>query len=598
MLVKTGYSATIAAPVNQDFPAISISDDRMAGGGILWDLTSRTQLSTEGVNLVEFDRAIGPSGLYDAVTGGLVSAFPASVLRYGIAFGAAYAYYVDAAGLHVLDSDGMVILDWPGNYGSASIFPAPAELLIAKGPEGDGVIERVSLVGAQTLTPTFSGSFSRWFGDGGHFITTAVTNQFWVYTSAGALVQTQFVPNIGYIGGRDGYFWVKVFNDLNIYQLGSSTPFWTSSEPGDSVIPTPSGMALFTPGAASFELVTVSGMNVQKTVQTHGLTNSSVVGADANGNWVVGNQAGVVFHRGTNADPNSEGFLGCGKVRGIAGSASGYAAIGTAMNQVLVFEVAPGGHTLIKSLDLVAWGDMELTEDGTKLLAQSEFASSAKLYDLATGSTLQTYGSLTMFDYADAGGTVATWFGQNSFVGAGTESNPYAYVQTSTGSEAFPCVSPAGNGDFVLPQNANNLASCTTTFYEGGVAGPTVSGCPMGWVAPDRVLIQTFYPLPPPYTLGWYGVQTASIYDTSGQLISASPFTVWSQNGQFPLSPTGLFCSSEIVDATRVYWRGLGRVIDWTTGTIVATLPGNTRVGTNVAQVVEAAPARITLSPF
>ncbi len=574
VLVDVGYQGTIPS-FNAAKPTIKIEGDRILAGGILWDSESRTQIlpANTGRQLAG-DRVLGEAGLYDAVTGNMIASFAAQE-PMGMTEDGDFAFYNDGTALQVIDASGNAVLDWPGNYAASFVEIVGDELRIGNGPAGPGVAERVTFLGDQTLVP-FTGTFQAWFRDGQRFLTTAPGNNVRVYSADG--VQEHLWPlattPMG-LAGMGNYFWtVAPPATLTVYQVGVFNAGASSGEGNLAVSQT--GLVSHKSGG-NFDVI-VPG--VSRTTYSTGILGITTMGVDPAGNWVAGTYGGLVYRHGTPSDSAAQGLLGCGGVTGIAGTRPGVVAVATSSNQLLIYSLTPSGKTLEQIIPGSFSDDMELTDDGTTLLAATG-SGGAALWDLPPGTSVPL-SSAPPFDFSDAGGMIS------SMAGVGTASDLDSYWTWAGGPEKGPpCVSPTGNGDFTA--TVGNLNSCVTNFFVNGVPVNTVDKCAIGWVAPNRVLMQSFNFSGTTAYWGFGG----EIRDGVGNFIDYTSVVL-----DYGLS-NQWFCPYEPAGENLAFVRHQRRLIDYTTGAIYWQHPNPSdsadRVGSFIAWEDG---ARVRLVPY
>lgn len=441
--------------------------------------------------------------LYSATTGA-----PLATLTAGPAWGLSQdgsALWVGSPnGLAVFSATGASLFVAPGDYSRAKGFGVAGKLRIAQG----STLERFSLPdGTRTALGSFSGTFSSWFLDGSHFLTSLGTTV-WVYSAdaTGPLVFAG-LERASYQGQGD-WLWrfVDASTALSLYHLDAgANPVQSFAPPFQSAIGSGHSVGLLSYGEPPFRVLQLGSSSVTTGTFTVNRPSLSAFAASDDGAWVVGSRNGGVWR--APADGGTAVPLGCGSPMSITGADPGVAAISTGSGAILLVDLRPdGGHGLRPAIDFYS-SHVELSADGRQLVAAGSFADaqywddrSLRIYDPTDGGlehlwnyTFSDYPSALFMDFSfsrDATrlshlvADLRTYPAINSSRLTDTAGN---LIATET-TKGLMQLSPDGRYGFVaVPTTPLGLS--TTELFTNGVLSGAVSGLAVGWVANDRLLV-------------------------------------------------------------------------------------------------------------
>jgi len=599
VLFDLGHTVDIVSLQESESGSRLLSQDRTAHW-VLWDLSARrVLLEGDDGQVIEYPPAVtgGPvlvgstlvvvgSGLlrvHDAITGELHFSMPASPTQFGVAQDGSYVWTADSSALNLWSAlDGNNIAARPGNYDTARLFAAPAEARVALGPAGAQVIERIGTDGSQTVTSSFSGDFSSWFTDGQHFLTSLGTTV-WVYDAAATQTGIWSVPipaNYANLTGQGAYFWTLAFpGQLTLYSItGGGTPVATYNETESATafgVGSMIGVLPFPP-AGTLQLIDLSGSGPTVTSYQVPIAYLEAFTADASGHWAVGNRHGVVY----DSDAVTGGLppVGLGNVLSVAGAPTGRAAAATAGGLVLLFDVTsslePNGTIAFASSHL------ELSSDGTVLAAAGNLLDgqfwqddSLRFYTLPAATLSRSFpytwsGSPHFFDFSLSAsgsrfGRITGTLGSGAFNreidgASGTIlSDVLAHWHVADKEISFypyPPILLAPTGPGIALPDQGRLSTATTRIYSDATLVSAVPGYALGWLADDRLLVDTY--APQGYSDGFAG---SRLYDAAGNFVATSPLPQ--------------IASLQVVSDTRVYDRLYNVVYDTGDGTVVWSGP-------------------------
>lgn len=361
------------------------------GRWILWDARTRLQLASgryTPATLASPDRVntfsdLAGTTIMVPLSGSefelrrLHDAHPTSTIRMhgaqrqnGLASDGSFAYSVDTAALHVFDLDGKVRLRRPGNYYEASVYADRDALYVANGPTHTPTVETVRLDGTSTFSRRFFGAFEGWFTDGGHFLARTESELF-VYDREAERRHVMTFGADGWLrsaGGHGAYFWIQLADRVSVYRIGQPEPVLGFVADGNPEARRDGTVAWMID--RQDQLLRLDLAESEPSLSTHALParfepSTYGYGGSANGAWVVASNEGVIH---TGASRAASATLGCGKVLSLAGSPSGRFAIGTGDGRVRIYDPAPAGPKLARTL-ATPNGALALSDDGHVLFA-------------------------------------------------------------------------------------------------------------------------------------------------------------------------------------------------------------------------------------
>jgi len=416
-----------------------------------------------------------------------------------------YVVSGSTAGLAIWSTtSGSLLFNEYGDYSTAKAFASPTQVTIGLGPAGANVIETVATATFTSTTgPAFSGTFVKWFSDGGNFI-TQLSNTVWIYSSASvqqSILSTTTVPT----DGLGNYFWSFVQSQftLTLYIIGSASPVGTYSNVSyESAVASGGTIGLFgrTNNISILNLSTLGLSTYAMPIEPFSYA------ATSPSQWVVGDGRGVVADT-----PTSPRYFTLGAATGIAGGTAD-AAIATATGTI--YEFNPSVTTPTGTINFPSNG-LTLSTDGTVLCAAGN--SNVNIYSLPGNSTLGSYGytgNLLNFSLSGSG-TVFSMLVQPS---------TYVYLRTvqqvgggTIWSEAVDdgvALSPDGTYIGVTTPSSTNGA--TTQILLNGTLTNAVTGMVVGWLDSSHFLANIYVGTREP------GFTGATIYNNSGTVSGTS----------------------------------------------------------------------------
>jgi hypothetical protein len=478
--------------------------------------------------------------LRSAVDGALLATVNIPPQTWRLASDGSYLCSASSTGISAWTLNGSPTLNRAGNYGSARIFCAPAEMRVAVGPAGAHQIETISLpAGTSSQGPAFTGTFYAWFEDGGRFLTTA-SYTVWVYSKDGSVqLDARVLPAFIDLAGEGNWFWTLTSVTLNIYAVGASaTPAATveTSCCGElwagAAIAAPSGLT-----KGLLHVVDLSGASPVVTDYSFPplITAPGALGAVSSTQWVLGADAGIVVD-GTSLKSTPR-YFGYGAPLSVAGGTTQFA-VATAIGQTLIYDATSWAlegslQSPINSLAMSADGSVlaALGFDGTNYFVRTYALPATSLlhgwtYPVsapfpqpvyvtlsADGTTLaqvlQTAGTPTFQGEVDnaAGGTVL-WSGP---------------VPTSTYSawsaSYWQPIRLSPDGTSWTTSGARDSTG-TTTLYHGGAQVTVIPGWAQAWLSNDKLLQIDYTSGHAIYLQSYLGAQ---LFNASGASLGVAP---------------------------------------------------------------------------
>jgi len=482
-IVAQGDGCPAVATIPPGFPNPSCGSDAVAANVAL----------AGSIAVVPY--TYGAIQILSASDGSVLSTIKGHFYRLQVAPDASYLCTVDANALTAWASNGTAIVSHAGNYSNASVRCAVGEMRIANGPAGASVIERVALPGGQmTVSAPFAGTFSSWFADGSAFLTSVGTTV-WVYSPAGALLDTRTLATTANLGGTGQWFWTFDASSLNVYKVGASatpTAVYAVAPNTTQTFLAASGQVL-TMLDTAVHIIDLSGATPVKTnYPTTPLSPSNFQFAAASAQqWVIGTYDGAVLDGVTlaNATPR---FFDYGSILALAGSPSRLA-VATASGQTLVFDTSD--WSLVKRLRQGLFAKIQVSADGGVLatLGANTFGSllqsPLQTISLPSGTVINSWPSPLDFTLSSSGlllgqvvqvGGQAVWGRQVTSASGG----PLLWSDSGTNSPIY-----LSNDDTLIAVGAvtsNNTP--VTNIYLNDKLSTQLPGNPLGWLANDSIL--------------------------------------------------------------------------------------------------------------
>lgn len=562
-----------------------LSQDRVNDRWILWDTTTLTAV-TSGLssssnyvgiagNLVVIQTATGLN-LRSATTGQLqatVSGAPNTIAQLGIADDGSYVWAaLTGGGLKAWSAQGAVVLDVMGDYSNASLFAAPLEIRVAKGPAGTNRIETLPLGGGpSTLSPTFSQKFHSWMVDGERFF-AVVDNAVSIYSKNAALVTSAALPTIESLGGTGNRFWTFQGSTpgypLRIYDTNSgATPIATYGYGlYTELFPSKQGLGVIPYADPEIHFIHLDALATRKVIPLPFKYSTHIAIDSMTGFWTVSNNAGVIYQQGTSQNPQAQGTLGCGAVLEIAGTPTGWAAIALASKRLLILDMNAGG-VVEKVLPIYA-DKVKISNDGSVLVAWSERYQpkwQVGVYSLPAGNQIHNFSYSSDFAMSSTG----QWLGLTSYPVKTRQVTNINGTATFFGDDwtIKPPPLPSPNGAHIAAPDGKDIPKMGTNLYLANPMGgkPTfinaVPGAVTGWIDDNRMLAYTVKIVDigfPPTPVAAY--HKTFIYDPQGNVVASPPIPV--KLDEF-----------DVVSASTVYSPHERKMYDLTTGATSWTSP-------------------------
>lgn len=555
--IDLGHTAAIDSIESAGTRALSVDRERR---WVLWDLDDATQLANATAPCLRTTAPPAPPvpcrqaaamlrggvaanltktgiELRDVNTGSIANVIPVpatnwdevanipDVWTWGLASDASYVWIATKSSLEVRSPEGALLVDVAGAYSTASIFAAPDELRIARGPAGDQSIERIDVATQARTTFAFAGNFHSWFLDGERFLTTlgvAVR----VYSKTGSVLAFESLPTIANLAGMGDYVWTfqSSISDypVRIYDIANlASPVQTYNLTGDSsVVASAGSLALFS--RESFSIVPL-GEEVVRSAPIPVPVDDLVAYSGSVDSWLVGNKSGVIFHSANLAGPPElRRALSSGFVWSIAGTESGTAALATASGRTLILNIGTVS-TVTREISAMT-RHLELSADATHLVAGpsqdgalDDSDRTLRVISVATGEITHSWDhasplKLADFTFARVGLVLC-----HVFAGAaqplltdlsGTVLPYYGPTEISDVTRAHH-FSPDGTKATVLTTTSPE----TTSIYTNGALSGVVEGRNLTWIGNDAILVAKYSGMT---------LESVKTYDSTGTMLSQS----------------------------------------------------------------------------
>lgn len=536
---------------------------------IAWNVLSGTRIAAGAGTALQVAGAlfsVAPAGASGAEvrstsTGAVVFATSA---RPRLEPTGAYAWIADATNLQVLSPTGATLFTHAGDYSSARVAAAPAELRIARSPAGAGVIETIAVPsGTSTTSAPFSGTFYDWFSDGDHFFTDAPGLKR-IYTAAGVLADTIAPPSDAQVFGSRGWYWTyhqyTSPPDVAFYAIGGGgVAKTTATLASPKMFSAPGAVGFLTHDGAGHASIEMFDLGATAVIHTSTPPPLSIAGdarlaVDTAALWVVSNDSGAVRARGVVSDPTRSVPLSCGTVRGLAGAETGRVALTTSVGTTLVYDVAAGAK-LVAALDVSA-DHVAITSDGAKLATRGYHDEAIRLIDVATGKEIHTWPAAypVFADFALARGGSAI----GRIVSSGTTYS--RQITDATGATVlfndapaavpwFLAPMPSPNGSmFAVPVGSSPGTAATRLYSAAGLVNG-VNGLVVGWVGDGHLLVNEYTQSPgPPYSETF---KQTMVYDAAGNSLGALAIGIRDPLRFAPATSTSFYYDGDVYDVAR-----------------------------------------------
>ena len=521
-LLDVGHASAVSSTA---FAGSRLLSEDASGHWVLWNYSSGAMLasgnapapvasSTQATVAIAGTTAVvqTSTGLQVLATsdGSVEANITATLLWWTLASDGSYICGATSAGLMMWSPSGAVLLNQAGDYSMAVVYAAPSQVQAALGPAGQNVIQTIAVpTGTVTVSPTFQGTFLRWFSDGARFLSavgddTTTPATVWVYSSAAMQEEvTNNIPlsdvyGLEYLGGEGNWFWMlggASGETLNIYAVGASTTpvaTYTYAE-GGALFASGTTLGVLQPSSL-VSVVDLSGASPTTASYTLPIGHASAFAATSSSSWVVGNSWGVLVDGASLS--GTPRYLDYGEVLSIAGSTSDFA-IATASGRILLYNSST--NMLENTINFASWM-LALSSDGSVLAAVgappyvvTSSTPALNVYELPTTSPSNslTFGSNMIQDMSLSGS------GSSALLGLVISSNPaptcYAEAVPITASMPTWCDTSAGIVQVQISPNGTLIAAATAI---PGIPGSTVSTSIY-----SNATISTA--IPSAYTLAW-----------------------------------------------------------------------------------------------
>jgi hypothetical protein len=516
----------------------------------------------------------------------------------------------NATGLSAWSPAGALQFTKSGDYSDAVVYAAPAQVQVALGAAGNSVIETITVPsGTSTVSPSFQGSFTSWFIDGGRFLTELGSGNsggtVWVYSSAGVQQDVAQLPNLLQLGGEGNWYWTV--DDCcqavtQLYKVGSGGSPYASYSPGDEALAMASGSTLALaspyPNYATITIIALSSASAAATTYTLPVQQSATAYAtNGTGGWVAATSGGVVVDGASSPIR----VFNYGAPTAVAGSTT-TSAVATASGNVLLFNAA--SNALQSTVPQVATS-LLLSTDGT-ILAATPVGGRPVVTDFFEGSdstvsiySLPSLSKLATFPYTLGTAPYLTGIalsGSGTVLGELFSTNDPCVAQTipSGGGSTLWCNSQAESGitQLALSPDGTLVAASTSTpnlldsaiptvsIYSNGTLTTSIAGYGVVWLDNQTLLVNTYVN----GNMASGGIPifaSAVLYSPAGQLLSTTGLP--GSNVLQPIPPTGGSTPSTVYSPTynAIYSVSSGAEL-WSSGSIPDPWFGGAVSGANV----------------
>lgn len=503
-------------------------------GALMTSVTvpATSQVTTQGqINLAAQVAAVETAGginVLSANDGSALATVP-SATWWKLASDGSYICTGSITALTVYSTSGQTLVTHTGDYHAAVVFAAPGQVQIALGPAGANVVETLTVPsGTDTVSAAFNGTFSSWFLDGGHFVTT-VSNTVYTYTSAGVQQGVTALPTVTNLTGQGN--WISIAGlgtggKLQVYAIGSSTPTFTSSFDVYSYLA--SGLLIAIPqiGPPEISIIDLSGSSpVATSYSALGVAIGSTFASASSSPWLIDSGGGAIIDGATVSGSNIR-TLGYGQIQSIAAN-SNLVALAASNGQILLMN--PAGPTLQSTITFQA-NELQLSSDGSVLGAGAAsdmavwVAPGPNFYSLPSLNLISSFSysepiSSENFSLSGSGQTIAVIqlsSGANSEQVMGISGTPVIWSQTSGSESELPALSPSGTFFSVVSQNSTAPFVPTSNIYQDGTVVGALNGNATGWIDDEHLFVQNYAGNGPSFA----GI---GIYNPTGTLLTSYP---------------------------------------------------------------------------
>ncbi|WP_437759324.1 hypothetical protein [Sorangium sp. So ce1389] len=473
--------------------------------------------------------------LRNAADGSLLAAISAEYDAVALATDGSYAVTTNRGDITVLSRTGDEVLSITLEY-VGFIHPAPDAVYVTTPSTAGPLVQIIPIDGSPPhTTPVFAGNFHAWSQDGARFLTTA-GNTVRVYSKTGVQESIVNLPEFYELGAIGDYLWTHSTylpgHPLQIYRIGGGNVPVAQYEhsPNATIVPTERAIGVFERSSPELTVIDLGGSEVTATQHEAAMHGFSVMHIDGGLRWAIGGWRGLIEQKGTVADPDATGMLGCG-ASNLGGSASGQVAIATAVGTILVYDTADLDAGPTTSIPLLS-GRVQLSADGGVLAARAAESDSylenraLRIFSLPDGAQVASFDSevtLLGFSLSSSGTTLGRTYhrpgnsrGDERIV---SDVSGETVIYQDTGSQPTPVISPDGH-HFLVTDEPVEGGCGFTQFYADGELVNAVPGCAVGWLDETRALVQTY-----DYNISTarYDYRASTIYDELGNPIATPP---------------------------------------------------------------------------
>ncbi|XXT23625.1 hypothetical protein WME94_18980 [Sorangium sp. So ce429] len=579
---------------------IFVSGDRVVSWDqdrwILWDTATRSAIvdghapggvELRGDLLLVHTDPQHAFELRNAADGSLLAAISAEYGGVALATDGSYAFTVSGGNITVLSRTGDEVLSITLERGG-HIHVAPDAVYVATQYGAESSVQVIPIDGSPPhITPGFAGTLHGWSQDGERFLTTT-GNTVRVYSKTGVQESIVNLPEFYELGAIGDYLWTRRTDSphtpLQIYRIGGgNVPVAQyAADHSATFVPTERALGVIQRASPKLTIIDLGGSEVTATEHEAAVIHDpSVMHLDGRLRWAIGGWQGLIEQKGTVADPDATGTLGCG-ASNLGGSPSGQVAIATARGTILLYDTANLDAGPTTSIPLRS-ARVQLSADGRVLAARATEShpydddAALRIFSLPDGADVASFPSevtLLGFSLSSSGTTLGRTYYRSPTTGSDerivSDVSGETVIYRDTGPQPTPVISPNGH-HFLLTDEATAAGCGFTQFYADGVLVNAVPGCAIGWLDDTRALVQSYY-----YNVmtSRWTYQASTIYDEVGNPIATPPlprFALATRDhaaigdglvyGIVPVSPTAIHALYEHA------------IYDVETGATLATLP-------------------------
>ena len=546
--VTQGSSVLLELGHGTSLVGLSTAGDRVlsedaTGHWNLWDYTS-SKIITSGngaltpvspsntylgdINLAGQTAAVETSSginVFSANDGSALAIIP-SATWWKLASDGSYICTGSTTALTVYSTSGQTLATHNGDYHAAVAFAAPGQVQIARGPAGANVVETLTVPsGTDTVSVAFNGTFSSWFLDGAHFLTT-VGNTVYTYTSAGVQQGISALPTVSNLTGQGNWIWVTGILDLQVYAIGSSTPALDTNF-DSTYLASALLIAIPQPDTPGISIVDLSGSSpVATSYSVSAVSIGSIFASASSSQWLIDSGSGAIIDGATIS--GTVRTLGYGQIQSIAATAN-LVALAASNGQILLMD--PVGKTVQSTINVQA-SRLKISSDGSVLGVLEGTSQKVNFYSLPSSSVISSFAyvppvastqevlGITSWALSSLGSTIAIPTSSSSLQIMGITGTPVIWSGTP---EDPICLSPDGTLAAIIggPWGdglGQSSAEPSTNIYQNGTLISAIQANPSGWIDNGHLLAQTFGPLGPHSTSAYAG---SNIYSPSGAVLSS-----------------------------------------------------------------------------